>query len=474
MDHQILELATKLQNVIDPASRLECLDQLMSTCATLKQQITGNEDPQNSNPQRDAVSRVPTAPSNLRAVVQKDRMNELPNEILLSILETERWKVLVDSSPRLWSRIHLCPNSSIDNIISCTNVAKVSITKSQNAPLDIILDLSNLWDPTIEPQNAVRPYLFDEEGDYGYDDLMERLGDRSEESLHSQISDLVGAIVGSDEDSGNPLYHVKRWEYFQLHFSSWMRDGLVSTILMRFCAQTPILKTLTITQGWVSSIDQSEVLKKALYGSFPSTPKLTKFSTDMAIDPVGYLAGHESVRSIGFHVTPATFDYLPRCWNIHTLHLNPGWRASVFQSSILLPNLTTLMLAGYKSNTLLPLIEAPNLQRLRISGAATRDCPDSKLFAQIKVLEWDICLGPTDFDQNRKNLSQVFEQCRQLVEFITLKISENETHGLAMVEGVLKEHPMPSLQSITFLRLIRYNGDFDSSPIQSVLKGPFP
>ncbi|KAG8827589.1 hypothetical protein FRC17_007774 [Serendipita sp. 399] len=471
MDHQILELAIKLQNVIDPASRLECLDQLMSTCATLKQQITGKEDPQNYTHQYDAVSRVPTARSNLRLVVQKDRMNELPNELLLSILEVEHWKALVDSSPRLWSRIHLCPNSSIDNIISCTNVAKVSITKSQNAPLDIILDLSNLWDPTYEPQNAVRPYLFDEEEDYEYDDLMERLGDRSEESLQSQISDLVGAIVGSDEDSGAHLYHMKRWEHFQLHFSSWMRDGLVSAILIRFCAQTPILKTLAITQDWVSSADQSEVLKKALYGSFPSTPKLTKFSTDMAIDPVRYLAGHDSVRSIGFHVTPATVDYLPRCWNVHTLHLNLGWPGGVFQSSILLPNLTTLMLVGYTSSTILLLIEAPKLQRLRLSGAATRDCPDSKLFAQIKVLEWDIYLGPNNFDQNRKNLGQVFKQCGQLVEFITWKISENETHGLAMVEGVLEEHPMTSLQSVTFLR--RYNGDFDSSPIQSIVKGPF-
>ncbi|KAG8827591.1 hypothetical protein FRC17_007776 [Serendipita sp. 399] len=469
-------------------------------CTTLKRQIVETEGAQKHSTPKGVALPVVDVPLNVGPPTTKDRINGLPTELLVTIfkfdvesqhvsrnatlvLVCKRWKEVVDALPRLWSRIRLAPHSSIDNLISCTEIVKFCTKMSYNVPLDISLDLSQLWDPADEPLGAIRSYIFEYEednNDYVFDELMQSIVDRSTASLRSYIDNLIDAMIGNEEDNELHVSHMERWERFQLEFSGWMDEEFASAILARFSAGVPILKTLDVTQTsyWGDSPSSSIIENALLHCSLLSGPNLAEFTTNFAIGPSQFLFGRNSIRSFTFAVTPASFSPLSGYHGIRTLHLIVDGQQIYDQEhlkpGIFLPNLSTLILSrSAQRGILLSLIEAPNLQCLRLSGFALSNCPDSRLFGCIKQLEWDCYFSDFEGDKHRTALMHIFKQCTHLVHFLTwgpfnIQTNYSITH---LIEEILREAPLTSLESITYLR--PYAPNFDSGPIQRVITMPF-
>ncbi|KAG8807716.1 hypothetical protein FRC17_004296, partial [Serendipita sp. 399] len=150
-DRILKELSTKLQNASGPLSKRYYLEQISAECSSLKRQLL-MESPS------EQMSDIPIAP------VPCDRINKLPDELLAEVLKIymadqhvrrnadlmlvcKRWLSLVALTPLLWNRIEIAPHSSLRNIVNCTRLAAFCTFMSGGAPLDIIVDLSDLWDP---------------------------------------------------------------------------------------------------------------------------------------------------------------------------------------------------------------------------------------------------------------------------------------------------------------------------------------
>ncbi|KAG8827590.1 hypothetical protein FRC17_007775 [Serendipita sp. 399] len=446
--------------------------------ATSKGQTAEREDTQTLGTPNGAVFRVSAVPSNVGSTIAKDRINGLPIELLVSIFELDvesqhvrrnatlmlvckRWREVADSSPRLWSQIRLAPRSNINSLILCTDLVKFCIKKSQEMPLDITLDFTSLRDPaarSLDIPNGVYEPTWDPV-------------ERTRGSLRLQLKELVDALYVSP---------MARWRHFRLRFSSWMSEDLASSILAQFCAAAPMLETLDISRGnpWEKISAPSEKIEDAIYCCpLLSSPKLTKFTTRFAIDPSRLLSGRHLMRSIGFAVTPTSFNCLPYYQGIRTLHLfadNLSIEAQgQLKSGIILPHLSTLILGGMQGGVFLSLIDAPGLHCLRLSGTSALWCPESELFGHIRRLEWDFYFYDYEADKTRNILRHIFRQCDQLVHFTTWGPYNSKASYTIMnfMQEILTEYPLRSLTSITYLR--PYVAEFDSAPIQSVVAMAF-
>ncbi|KAG8810089.1 hypothetical protein FRC18_004256 [Serendipita sp. 400] len=130
---------------------------------------------------------------------------------------------------------------------------------------------------------------------------------------------------------------------------------------------------------------------------FQGLQRLREFSVNAAIDLPQFQSVQNSLVSLSIIPNTSSLAGLLNYPNLHTLHLTlnhyrripppiPGIPGTTFS----LPYLKTLVLFGNQSGQLLNLIDAPNLQRLRLSNPFVQSYPVSSLFKLVRSLEWDI------------------------------------------------------------------------------------
>ncbi|KAG8798988.1 hypothetical protein FRC18_008492 [Serendipita sp. 400] len=173
MESDILELATKLSQVQDPASKISYLRDLMAACIRLQHLLIDNANPKVAKSRRTPPKVV---------TLQYDRINSLPTEILLCIFEqyiirTEvrknatlmrvcrRWRVLVYTTPTLWRRVKIEPTDcSVPSLVSWKHLAEVCIARSGEVPLELDLDfarMKGLEFRTADPQRILAGVCYD-------------------------------------------------------------------------------------------------------------------------------------------------------------------------------------------------------------------------------------------------------------------------------------------------------------------------
>ncbi|KAG8839396.1 hypothetical protein FRB91_007029 [Serendipita sp. 411] len=377
----------------------------------------------------------------------------------------------------LWNQIDIAPNTNIQNIVECKRLAKFCIEKSGSSPLDITLDLSGLWSP-YEAAESLRPYLCSE-SEYGDEvGMSDQITEYASAVLLSHTSSLVDVLIrktpNNDDDDGNDsdddddsasiqkfddrarpkidIYHMDRWRYIQFNFGEGMDSGFISSILSQLCHPAPILEKFVVKSDlgryWLSGVELS------LYEPCLSFPSLKAFATSTTLDFCRFRCNQETLLSLSLLITPSSFAYLPNFINLHHLQLImdvPGWRMPpdihIPTAVIILPQLETLSLSGRRSNELVPLIDAPQLQYLILRLPNPVEYPSAQLFKTIHKLNWAIHFYQTTLDMIQRGLSSVLRQCDRLTK-LTLEGSHKE-ESQNIVQQIMTEYSLP-LPEITF------------------------
>ncbi|KAG8813923.1 hypothetical protein FRC19_002096 [Serendipita sp. 401] len=506
MNKYLLDLCDRLQGASDTESKLHFLDEISNACAVLKDIQLGDEINVVYEDDDNILGSTPVGIS--------DRINNLPTELLLNILKLhlssehvrrdadlmlvcKKWKELVASTPSFWNRIEVTPHSSLRNVKKCTLMVMYCIRKSGSMPLDLTLDLHRLWNPRTEPQEDVGPYLFVKPWrGHDNDDVIQRISKTAVQSLLSYTLNLVCAFVKRNKDfeekaadaqqylgesrrDDTYVHHMSRWRSFRLLLSQWMDNDFIQPIFDELSDPAPNLKTLILSHE-SNNLHWMKGMNDRLYQHmFQGLQRLREFSVNAAIDLPQFQGVQNSLVSLSIVPNTSSLAGLLNYPNLHTLHLTlnhyrripppiPGIPGTTFS----LPYLSTLILFGNQSGQLLNLIDAPNLQCLRLSNPFVQSYPVSSLFRLVRSLEWDIVFKERSAFRICQSLSEVLRQCDRLTELVARAGSWKQSSDpiRQMIPEILAEHPLMDLRTITYL--IPEDPDFETSAVLEIVTLP--
>ncbi|KAG8812858.1 hypothetical protein FRC17_001791 [Serendipita sp. 399] len=392
-----------------------------------------------------------------------DGINRLPDELLVDILRRHitsehvrrnaslrsvcrRWKILVDSTAILWSKIRLGPSGLPSSIRACQRLASFCINRSGNCPLDIDLAFSSI------------------------DDAADPL----------EVLNLVTTLVDGD-DSRNQIGQVGvktapmcRWRHFRIMIRARWARMIMSIIFMVLAHATPSLEILEILdESYRSDKGPGSAIALSLPAVFPHFSNLKSFSTNLVLDVPKFLHRNPaftgiSLRSLSLVANPTTLRQISRYPNLSHLAIfyTGPWDTNIF---VILPQLTSLTVDGDQWDSLITAVQAPNLQRLRFSSNLAQSFPMSSLLLTIRSLEWDVLFEGLDGYHFLYCVFALFKYCPRLQEFTMW--AEYNSYSPAefgrLVKSRLNDHPHPSLKSVTLLR--PRTGDFDHADVDLVI-----
>ncbi|KAG8770327.1 hypothetical protein FRC16_006379 [Serendipita sp. 398] len=441
MESDILELATKLSQVQDPASKISYLRDLMAACIRLQHLLIDNANPKVAKSRRTPPKVV---------TLQYDRINSLPTEILLCIFEqyiirTEvrknatlmrvcrRWRVLVYTTPTLWRRVKIEPTDcSVPSLVSWKHLAEVCIARSGEVPLELDLDfarMKGLEFRTADPQ-----------------------------------PDILDASIGRS----GALKSNNHWKRIRIVLASWMDDRFTSiTARIRYVA--PKLEALELFKlcapGEVIKFKESRL---------PYLDNVTEFRTNFLVNLRRVFSRGHTIQTLCIPLSKDSFHYLAHCPNLSFLRLfdqqnNPNYLPSRY---VYLPRLTTFHLDSSSGiwATLICLITAPNLRHLRLSGTAATYVayPPSQLFNTSQSLEMD---SPNTFTtpQHFLNYLSILEQCHKVQELTLWNYGIGNSSTKEIVAARLPELHLHNLETVKYLSP-SFSVSFDDALVEDVVR----
>ncbi|KAG8813942.1 hypothetical protein FRC17_001368 [Serendipita sp. 399] len=413
------------------------------------------------------------------------------------MLVCKRWKHLVTSTRRLWSRVELIVGETIISLEKCCRLLEICFTASGNAPLDLTLDLTGVADlhlisglELFAPNADRRKYGLDGLTGLDFEDaaktLYQRLVFDLVKSLTAETLEFKTSRLETDgEVVVTYVSHMQRWRYFHLKFGDDISMGEVEQTFSIFRYPAPLLETLEL--GFPFELTMYGAMNLTLpEKSFPSLRNLTVLTTNAAIDLFQFhQRGAQSLQTLSFDVTPASLLFLSKFSHLLTLTLHIGVDSRGHrqqfsaETKISLPRLNSLVIQDdLRAVNLLHMISAPSLHHLQLGDVHIPYRQGSlPLLNGVRVFEWAAYFGDEDEDEMRRELTFLLSQCHQLVELKTWAASGRPDRSAfdpmkAMVREILEGHPSETLQIVTYL--CPDGGSFEDSKISEVVRLPFP
>ncbi|KAG8765996.1 hypothetical protein FRC20_006684 [Serendipita sp. 405] len=474
MESDILELATKLSQVQDPASKISYLRDLMAACIRLQHLLIDNANPKVAKSRRTPPKVV---------TLQYDRINSLPTEILLCIFEqyiirTEvrknatlmrvcrRWRVLVYTTPTLWRRVKIEPTDcSVPSLVSWKHLAEVCIARSGEVPLELDLDFARMKGLEASIISSVAKCFYDN----GYSSFVPQIPSVSLQAsamtdLRSLLADILDASIGRS----GALKSNNHWKRIRIVLASWMDDRFTSiTARIRYVA--PKLEALELFKlcapGEVIKFKESRL---------PYLDNVTEFRTNFLVNLRRVFSRGHTIQTLCIPLSKDSFHYLAHCPNLSFLRLfdqqnNPNYLPSRY---VYLPRLTTFHLDSSSGiwATLICLITAPNLRHLRLSGTAATYVayPPSQLFNTSQSLEMD---SPNTFTtpQHFLNYLSILEQCHKVQELTLWNYGIGNSSTKEIVAARLPELHLHNLETVKYLSP-SFSVSFDDALVEDVVR----
>ncbi|KAG8816204.1 hypothetical protein FRC17_000401 [Serendipita sp. 399] len=417
-ENDIFDMATKIQATDNLDSKLDYLEQLKTSCKSLKRRLKRRRRRELRNTAKiDWINTLPT--ELLFYIIDLHRNSENVRRNADLMLVCRRWRTLIESAPQLWSRIEIKPHSSIDNIDGCTLIADFCIPKSGKRPLDITLDLTELWDPQSEPKSHLQPYL-PANPEWFHNELKEieqKIYECTADTLEWSISGLLAALSKQegraesssatmfdlDQRNNTIAYPTDRLRSLRIFYSEWM---LIDAILSQIHRPMPKLEILVIKPLWNSSY-WSDDAESSIYDPSLSLPNLKILDTNAPLDISRLEIDQHTLQSMAVAIIPTAFQQLPKYSNLSRLKLILDNPSHIPTGCITLSQLENLSLCGEFSNSLVTMINAPRLQQIHLRHNSTLEFPTAELFESIHELDWDIYLSSWEKNLSKRSLSSV-------------------------------------------------------------------
>ncbi|KAG8806173.1 hypothetical protein FRC17_005145, partial [Serendipita sp. 399] len=433
----------------------------------------------------------------LSVLVKQPTLRHISGYPNLSELRISRGGITPIDSPILFPQIHRLTIEGgslawLVTILHAPNLQQLRMSSNlpQQCPtLSLFSTIQSLeWDVPFKPYSVHDFSAFLSTMDemfHGYPRQIEGAASRSD------ILELVNAVTEGDDNSQTQFGQNSEHETTSLPMLRWQRFRIVlgrigqdttNSILLKLIHPTPLLEKLEILD-WLYDPNGVAMTLDVFSNPavFPYFNNLTSFSTNFEIQISHFLHRNHaftgvSLRSLSVLANQLTLRHILGYPNLSELRISHGGMTPI-DSPILFPQLLRLTIEGGSLAWQVTTVDAPNLQRLRMSSDRPQQCPTSSLFLTIQSLEWDVPFKPYDVRDFSVFLSSVFAQCPRLEDLTVWSLSRSilassggEFEGI--VERLLKEHPLPSLKSITLLR--PRTGDFDHAEVAIVIRPPSP